>query len=82
VLEVQVIAYISRGMINAGRWTAVSSCSQYPNVSARQEVCTYYANAGAISFTQSNGFQPATRGWFAQRWWQALNAYWSVDRTP
>jgi hypothetical protein len=84
VLEVQVIAFISRAMVNNGRWAwQPSTCSHYAGVTAaRQEICTYVAYAGGISFSQSDGYRPAARAWFAQQWWQALNSYWSVDRTP
>ena len=84
VQEMQVIAFISRAMVNKGYWAwRPSTCSNYPGVTTlRTELCTYVYYAGGIGFTASNGYNTGTRGWFAQHWWQALNGYWSVDRTP
>ncbi|MGN6809344.1 MAG: choice-of-anchor Q domain-containing protein [Thermomicrobiales bacterium] len=83
VLNAQVISFITRAMVKKGYWTQVTTDDPalYPNVSLasghRFDVLTYYYNAGAIptttpytSWTDWN--QPATRGWFAQAEWQAL----------
>jgi len=71
-------------MVAKGYWAwRPANCTNYSGMtSARQEICTYVYYAGGIGFTQSNGFAPGTRGWFAQQWWQALNSFFSVDRIP
>ena len=89
VLNVQVVAFITRAMVAKGYWTPAEDAGLYANVPAtsghRGDLATYYANAGAIPGTDpaagwAGWDQPSTRGWFALAEWQALDSYWGVDR--
>ena len=93
VLHVQVISFITRSMIQAGYWTAVTQDNPalYPNVPLssghRLDLLTYTKYAGAIPERPagqdwSDWDTPASRAWTAQLLWQALNSYTSVDRVP
>ncbi len=84
VLEVQVISFIARGMVARGTWQPATADNPalYPDVpassGARLDLLTYRANTGAIPSRPENGgwgswARPATRGWFVQAEWQALD---------
>ena len=93
VLQAQVISFIARGMVAKGRWVAATADDPtlYPNVPVssghRLDLITYHRNAGAVPGTVATqpwaGWNaPATRGWFAEALWQALDRYFAVDRVP
>jgi hypothetical protein len=93
VLQVQVISFITRGMVAKGRWVAATADDPtlYPNVPAstghRLDLVTYHRNAGAVPGTVAaqpwaDWASPSTRGWFAEALWQALDRYYNVDRVP
>jgi len=86
VLNVQVVAFVSRAMVARGYWiTQADDGTLYPNVPSssghRQDLATYYHYAGLVRGTASatgsfDGYdQPATRAWFAFVLWQALASY-------
>lgn len=85
VLNVQVIAFITRAMVNKGYWTLrPDDGGVYPNVPVssghRQDLATYVYYVGPIRGTASptadfaGWEQPATRSWFAFVFWQALDS--------
>jgi len=85
VLRVQVISFIARSMVAAGRWTAaVDDPALYPNVPAssghRADIATYVRHAGRLPGTTATGGDlpdwvgPAERSWFARALWAALDA--------
>jgi alpha-tubulin suppressor-like RCC1 family protein len=93
VLHAQVISFITRGMVAKGYWQMQPDApSWYPNVPAdsghRQDIATYVHYAGTLPGTKLRvqdwvGYdQPATRGWFAEAEWRALNSYFGLDRVP
>ena len=95
VLHAQVASFIARAMVAKGFWQPQpDDPALYPAVPAdsghREDLATYAAHAGALPGTVATeawgggtGWdQPATRGWFAQALWQALDSQWDVDRVP
>ena len=86
VLNVQVISFITRAMVNKGHWTQQPDDDAiYPNVPTfsghRQDLVTYVHYAGAVRGTGSatedfaGWDQPATRTWFVFALWQALDSH-------
>ena len=83
VLQAQVISFIARALVSAGRWQAQGdNPALYPDVPGgsghRVDIATYVAYAGALPDHPTGGpfavwDQPATRAWFARALWQALN---------
>ena len=93
VLNVQVIAFISRAMVAKGYWQQQSADStSYPNVPSssghRDDLATYVHYAGTLpDFPDTSGAfanydQPSTRAWFARILWQALSSYFATNRVP
>ena len=91
VVKAQMISFIARAMVAKGYWQAQpDDPALYPNVPAasghRADIATfvYYAGPlpGAPDTTAAWGGwnQPASRAWFAQALWQALNSYFAADR--
>ncbi|HEY8598633.1 MAG TPA: S-layer homology domain-containing protein [Thermomicrobiales bacterium] len=83
IAQVQVVAFISRAMVAAGRWHLQSDDGvAYPNVPSesghRLELATYVHYVGALPGTSARDNpwaswdQPASRAWFAQALWPAL----------
>jgi hypothetical protein len=87
VLYAQVISFITRGMVAKGYWTAATADDPtvYPNIPPgsghRLDLVIYTANVGPVPGTSSKtqSFdawnQPATRAWFGQALWQALQGH-------
>ena len=86
VLNVQVISFVTRAMVNKGYWKQQpEDGSIYPNVPLssghHQDLVTYAHYAGGIRGTGGvnddfGGWdQPATRAWFAFALWQALDSH-------
>lgn len=85
VTQGEVIAFISRAMVNRGYWVMQpDNPSIYPGISQfRQEVVTYYAYTNGTGIAWNTGStSPATRGWVAIHWWKALDSYFGTDRVP
>jgi hypothetical protein len=92
VLHVQTISFIARALVRQGYWTLQpDDPALYPNIPAdsghRQDLATYVHYAGAPPGTTPTADwpawdTPASRGWFAQALWQALDSYYNVDRVP
>jgi alpha-tubulin suppressor-like RCC1 family protein len=93
VLHAQVISFITRGMVAKGYWQMQpDDPNLYPNVPAdsghRADIATYVYYAGTLPGTKLRVQewvvydQPATRGWFAEAEWQALNSYFGLDQVP
>ena len=93
VLHAQVLSFITRAMIAQGYWSAQQiDPALFGGVlngtGHEQDVATYlfYTQrvGGAPGYPTSGGFgawnQPATRGWFAQALWGALNSYAGTDQ--
>ena len=91
VLNIQVISFITRAMVDQGYWTMPPDVNGlYPNVAAasghRQDVVTYVHYAGAmrgasdVAAPFAGWDAPASRAWFAFALWQAVDSYFSVDR--
>jgi hypothetical protein len=85
VTHAQTISFITRAMVAKGYWQQQSGASiPYAGVPAAHaaDVATFHFYTGGItdapaSTSAWNG--PATRGWFAQTLWQALDGYWGLD---
>jgi hypothetical protein len=87
VLYAQVISFITRAMVQKGYWMAATSDdgTVYPNIPVdsghRLDFVTYTNNVGPVPGTSSKtqNFdawnQPATRAWFAQALWLALQGH-------
>ena len=84
VLHIQVVSFISRALVAAGRWAAATEDDPalYPNVriaaSDRLDLVTYVHNVGALPDRPANANwddwnTPASRGWFARVLAQALD---------
>jgi hypothetical protein len=93
VLHIQVISSITRSMVQAGYWQAVTQDNPtlYPNVPLgsghRPDLLTYTKYAGAIPDRPSGQAwadwnSPASRGWTARLLWRALDSYFGVNRLP
>ncbi len=82
VLQVQVIAFIARAMVALGYWQVQSEApGLYPNISADsghlRDLATWVHYLGPVPGTVGGQpwptwNTPATRGWFAQTEWQAI----------
>lgn len=93
VLNVQLISFITRAFNEQGAWQkpATDTPALYPNVPGvsghRLDLIAYVANAGAVPGQPTTGpftgyDQPASRRFSAAALWQAMNAYYSVNRVP
>lgn len=93
VLNVQVIAFVSRAMVSKGYWVQQSADSTlYPNVPSSSghqgDLATYVHYAGALPDNPNTGGafanwdQPSTRAYFARALWQALGGYFATNRVP
>lgn len=93
VVHVQAISFITRSMVQAGYWTAVTvdNPALYPNVPLssghRLDLLTFVQYAGAIPDRPSNQTwadweTSASRGWMARVIWQALDSYFQTNRVP
>lgn len=82
---IQAVSFITRAMVNSGRWVPLTTdnAAIYPNVSLdsghRLDLRTYVRNAGALPNRPTgqpwaDWTAPASRGWFAQVPCQALTA--------
>jgi subtilisin family serine protease len=93
VLRIQVISFVTRSMVQAGYWQAVTQddTNVYPNVPLdsghRLDLLTFVKYAGAIPGQPVN--QPwagwntsGPRAWTAQVLWQALDSYFSANHVP
>jgi spore coat protein A len=91
VLQAQTISFITRAMVAKGYWAQqADNPAYYPEVPSssghREDIATYVTYAGTIPGTAAptaswpSWQQPATRSWFALSEWQALDAYFKVDR--
>jgi len=93
VIHAQVLSFITRAMISQGYWSPQPrDPSLYGGIldgtGHEQDVATYifYTQrvGGVPGYPASGGFgawnQPATRGWFAQALWVALNSYAGSDQ--
>ena len=90
VLNAQVISFITRAMVEQGRWQfQPDNGTVYPNVPAssghRQDLVTYAFYAGAVRGTSTttanfDGWDAtSSRAYFAFVLWQALGSYYGVD---
>jgi probable HAF family extracellular repeat protein len=84
----EAVALVARAMVAKGYWQPRPGATQphagVPAIFA-PEIATYHhytAGAGGVPAPPSNWNEGASRGWFARVLWQALNAYWGVDRVP
>jgi hypothetical protein len=87
VLHQQVLLFIARAMVQKGSWQPQPDTNPYPNLPGatereradRRDIATYVHYAGAvpgrpIGQAWADWDQPASRGWYAQVLWQALNS--------
>ena len=88
VTYAQTITFITRMMIAKGYWVAQPGTpvpyAAVPTAHA-SDVATFHFYTGGITDAPGSAgawHGPATRGWFAQSLWQALDSYFSVDRVP
>ncbi len=83
VSQVQAVSFITRAMVARGYWQAAMADDPaiYPDVPVstgqRLDLVTYVSNAGSLpdypaGAAWGDWFAPATRGWFARVFWQAL----------
>lgn len=90
VLQAQTISFITRAMVARGLWAPrVDDPALYPNVPAgsghRADLATYVAHAGPLPGTATTGERwagwdrPATRAWFAEAQWLALDSHFGAD---
>lgn len=88
VFYAQTISFITRAMVAKRYWTMRSdNPAIYPDVPAssghRADLSTFVAYAGLVPGTSSTSQswpvwnQPATRAWFAQAQWQALERHFA-----
>ncbi len=91
VLNAQVIAFITRAMVDKGYWAyQPDDGTIYPNVAAssghRTDLVTYVYYTGPIRGTAGEtanfaGWDaPSSRAWFAFALWRALGSYFGVDQ--
>jgi hypothetical protein len=89
VLYAQTVSFITRAMVLNGYWTQQpDDPALYPNVPQssghRGDIATFVHHAGLLPGTTTKGQnwsvwdQPATRQWFSQTEWLALNSYFGV----
>ncbi len=88
VTYAETITFITRAMVEKGYWQNQPGAAQpYTGVPAvfAPYVATfayYTQGAGNLPAVPGNNWSAqATRGWFAQVLWQALNTYWATDGT-
>ena len=88
VTRAQTISFIARAMVTKGYWqNQLGAPLPYTGIpeAHRADVVTFYfytAGLGGIPGAPigSGGWNaPATRGWFAQTLWRALDSYWGLD---
>lgn len=84
VSHAQTIAFITRAMIVKGYWVAQPNAvlpdPGVPGVLATEAKTFAYYTGGLPALPNGKGWNDgATRGWFAQALWQALNSYWGID---
>jgi len=93
VLYAQSISFITRAMVTKGYWAQQpTNTGIYGGVlngtGHEQDATTYCHYVGPVPGASSCSAswpiwnQPATRGWFSEALWRALNGYLSVDRVP
>ncbi|MGN6810606.1 MAG: S-layer homology domain-containing protein [Thermomicrobiales bacterium] len=91
VLHIQVISLIARTMEARGLWLPQPDRGDYANVpadsGARGDLATYVYYAGAVvdrpvNQPWSDWNTPATRGWTARVFWQALTSYYGPAGVP
>jgi glucose/arabinose dehydrogenase len=91
VLHIQVISLIARAMEARGLWLPQQDSGSYANVpadsGARGDLATYVHYAGAVVDRRvdqpwSDWNTPATRGWTARVFWQALTSYYGPPGVP
>ncbi len=83
VTYAETIAFITRAMKEKGYWVAQPGAplpAGVPTVFAT-DVRTFAFYAGGIPDPPANWSAGATRGWFAQALWAALDSYWRTDGT-
>ena len=91
----QVILFIARALVVKGYWIEQPDTNPYPNLpnatdrerADRRAIATYVHYAGAVpdrptGQAWADWDQPATRGWFAQVLWQALQTLPSASPSP
>jgi hypothetical protein len=84
VSHAQTIAFITRAMIVKGYWVAQPNAPLphpgVPSVLATEAKTYAYYTGGLPSLPSGQGWNDgATRGWFAEALWAALNSYWGTD---
>ncbi|MFN8512848.1 MAG: S-layer homology domain-containing protein [Chloroflexia bacterium] len=89
VSRAQTISFITRAMVVKGYWQRQpDDLSLFPEIPAssghRIDISTYMHYVGSIpeanGTTQFPGWSdPATRGWFSEVLWRALNGYFGRD---
>jgi agarase len=92
VTRAQTISFITRAMIEKGYWQPQpDNPAVYPAVPAssghRVDIATFTHYAGALPGTGGTGGAfdwgaPATRGWFSQALWLALDRHWRIGPLP
>ncbi|MGN6671917.1 MAG: Ig-like domain-containing protein, partial [Thermomicrobiales bacterium] len=93
VLHIQAVSFITRAMVQAGYWQAVTQDDPtiYPNVplssGGRLDLLTFVKYAGPIidrpiHQNWDDWNTPATRAWCAELIWQALNAFFGGNHPP
>ena len=93
VLHAQVLSFITRAMIDAGYWQRQpidpTLFGGVLNGSGHEQDAATYAyytqgRGGVPGYPPGGPFaawnRPATRGWFAQALWVALDSYWGSDQ--
>ena len=84
VSYVETVTFITRAMVAKGYWAMQPNAPQpYAGVPAvfAATVATYQFYTGAIPAPPDDWNAGATRGWFAQALWTALDSYWGTDGT-
>ena len=92
VLQVQTIAFITRGMVRRGLWVwQPDDAALFPSIPAssghRVDFATYVHYVGPPPDSDRAGAwadweSPATRGWFARALWQALDGTYGGSILP
>lgn len=92
VLYVQVIAFITRGMVTKGYRAFQADTGVYSNVPSesghRIDLATYVYYVGPVPGTDNIGADRtnyadfAPRNWFAEALWRALKSYFHLNRVP
>jgi hypothetical protein len=82
VTYAQTISFITRAMQAKGYWTSQPGAPQpYAGVPSAHDVDmrTFVYYTGGVPAPPANWNGNASRGWFAQALWAALNSYWGND---